>query len=190
MRTIRLRDSRPPAVRARDEQSDRPAARVRLNSRWIEIEGAPVIPVTGELHFSRIPRARWEETLRLMVASGLTSVSTYLFWIHHEPVRGEISFEGDLDIAAFIETAERVGVDVIIRIGPWCHGEARNGGHPDWVVEAAPARGRTIPCTWSSHAAGTSRWRGRSPASAVPTAGSSASRSRTSCTTSPSTSPR
>ncbi|WP_175525309.1 beta-galactosidase [Microbacterium sp. cf046] len=115
-----------------------PHSRVRLTSRWIEIDGKPALPVTGELHFSRIPRGRWEETLRLMVASGLTSVSTYVFWIHHEPVRGEVSFEGDLDIAAFLETAERVGVDVIVRIGPWCHGEVRNGGHPDWVVEAAP----------------------------------------------------
>lgn len=137
-RTLRLADGRPPQiVPAMSNQVDR-HERVRLTSRWIEVDGSPVIPVTGEVHFSRIPRARWEETLRLMVASGLTSVSTYLFWIHHEPVRGEISFEGDLDISAFIETAERVGVDVIIRIGPWCHGEVRNGGHPDWVVEAAP----------------------------------------------------
>jgi len=137
-RTIHLSDSRPPLIEpAMSNQIDR-HVRVRLNSRWIEIDGMPVLPVTGELHFSRIPRSRWEETLRLMVASGLTSVSTYVFWIHHEPVRGEISFEGDLDIAAFLEIAERVGVDVILRIGPWCHGEVRNGGHPDWVVEAAP----------------------------------------------------
>ncbi len=138
VRTIRLLDSRPPlTVPAMSNQVDR-GSRVRLNSRWIEIDGKPALPVTGELHYSRIPRRRWEETLRLMVASGLTSVSTYVFWIHHEPVRGQVSFDGDLDIAAFLETAERVGVDVIVRIGPWCHGEVRNGGHPDWVVEAAP----------------------------------------------------
>ena len=138
VRTIRLIDSRPPlTVPAMSNQVDR-HSRFGLNSRWIEIDGKPALPVTGELHYSRIPRARWEETLRLMVASGLTSVSTYVFWIHHEPVRGQVSFDGDLDIAAFLETAERVGVDVIVRIGPWCHGEVRNGGHPDWVVEAAP----------------------------------------------------
>ena len=130
-----------------------------------------MIPVTGELHFSRIPRARWEETLRLMVASGLTSVSTYLFWIHHEPVRGEISFEGDLDIAAFIETAERVGVDVIIRIGPWCHGEVRNGGHPDWVVDAAPGARTNDPDLPGARAGWYKQVAARSPASAVPTAG-------------------
>ena len=138
VRTIRLLDSRPPlTVPAMSHQVDR-HSRVGLNSRWIEIDRKPTLPVTGELHFSRIPRDRWEETLRLMVASGLTSVSTYVFWIHHEPVRGQVSFDGDLDLAAFLETAERVGVDVIVRIGPWCHGEVRNGGHPDWVVETAP----------------------------------------------------
>ena len=138
VRTIRLLDSRPPLTApAMSNQVDR-HSRVRLTSRWIELDGKPALPVTGELHFSRIPRARWEETLRLMVASGLTSVSTYVFWIHHEPVRGQVSFDGDLDLAAFLQTAERVGIDVIVRIGPWCHGEVRNGGHPDWVVEAAP----------------------------------------------------
>ncbi len=137
-RTLHLRDSRPPLiVPAMSNEIDR-HSRVRLTSRAIEVGGEPTIPVTGEIHFSRIPRARWEETLRLMVSSGLTSVSTYLFWIHHEPVRGEISFEGDLDVAGFLEVAERVGVDVIVRIGPWCHGEVRNGGLPDWVVAAAP----------------------------------------------------
>lgn len=27
------------------------------------------------------------------------------------------------------------------RIGPWGHGEARNGGHPDWLVAKAKAEG-------------------------------------------------
>ncbi|MET0295964.1 MAG: beta-galactosidase [Microbacterium sp.] len=137
-RAIELRDSRPPLTEPDMSNRVDRHDRVRLTSRSFEVDGRPMIPVTGELHFSRIPRARWEETLRLMVSSGLTSVSTYVFWIHHEPVRGEISFEGGLDIAGFLETAERVGVDVIVRIGPWCHGEVRNGGLPDWVLEAAP----------------------------------------------------
>ena len=31
-----------------------------------------------------------------------------------------------------------MGLDVILRLGPWCHGEARNGGLPDWVLEQSP----------------------------------------------------
>ncbi|MGN7948714.1 beta-galactosidase [Microbacterium sp. 22215] len=142
-RTIRLRDDRPPLVEPDMSNTEGPHERLRLTSRWIEVDGAPTVPVTGELHFSRIPRRRWEEQLRLLVASGLTSVSTYVFWIHHERERGQVRFDGDLDVAAFLETAERVGIDVILRIGPWCHGEVRNGGHPDWVVEALGDRART-----------------------------------------------
>ncbi|WP_460796827.1 beta-galactosidase [Microbacterium sp. GXF0217] len=141
--SIRLRDARPPLIVPAMSNTEDPHERMRLTSRWIEVGGTPTIPVTGELHFSRIPRRRWEEQLRLMVASGLTSVSTYVFWIHHEREQGQVRFDGDLDVAGFLETAERVGVDVILRIGPWCHGEVRNGGHPDWVVSAVGDRART-----------------------------------------------
>lgn len=139
---LRVRDDRPPQIEPAMSNEVDVHSRVRVTSRWIEVSGKPTIPVSGELHFSRVPRARWEEELRLLVASGVTMVSTYMFWIHHEPVRGSMSFEGDLDVAAFLETADRVGIDVVLRIGPWCHGEVRNGGFPDWVVEAAP-RART-----------------------------------------------
>ncbi|GAB2619272.1 beta-galactosidase [Pseudactinotalea suaedae] len=128
--------------------------RLRITSRWIEVDGTPTVPVTGEVHFSRVPRDRWEETLRLLVSSGLTSVSTYVFWGHHEPVKGEVSFEGDLDVAAFLDVADRVGIDVILRIGPWCHGEVRNGGHPDWVVAEHGDRARTDDAGYLSSVAG------------------------------------
>ena len=143
LRTIRLLDDRPPLIEPAMSNTEDPHERLRLTSRWIEVDGSPTVPVTGEMHFSRIPRRRWEEQLRLLVASGLTSVSTYVFWIHHERERGQVRFDGDLDVAAFVETAERVGIDVILRIGPWCHGEVRNGGHPDWVVSALGDRART-----------------------------------------------
>jgi beta-galactosidase GanA len=32
-----------------------------------------------------------------------------------------------------LQTCQQVGLDVILRIGPWCHGEVRNGGFPDWL---------------------------------------------------------
>ncbi|MGW8482042.1 beta-galactosidase [Microbacterium sp. NPDC055903] len=140
---IRLRDSRPPLIEPAMSNAEDRHERLRLTSRWVEQDGVLTIPVTGELHYSRIPRRRWEEQLRLMQASGLTSISTYVFWIHHERERGLVRFDGDLDLGAFLETAERVGIDVVLRIGPWCHGEVRNGGHPDWVVDAVGDRART-----------------------------------------------
>lgn len=110
---------------------------IEVTTRCLLRDGAPWFPVTGEMHYSRMPRQRWREALELMRAGGITAVATYVFWIHHQPSRDEApSFEGRLDVAAFIELAAEVGLDVVLRIGPWCHGEVRNGGHPDWVVGA------------------------------------------------------
>jgi beta-galactosidase len=113
-----------------------------LTSRYLSRDGVPVIPVSGELHYSRVPRARWAERLRQMKAGGVTVVATYVFWLHHTPQRGETRFDGNLDVAAFVDLAVETGLDVVLRIGPWCHGESRNGGFPDWV-QHAPVRHRT-----------------------------------------------
>jgi beta-galactosidase len=117
-------------------------SRYRLTPWFIEHDGVPVIPVSGEMHYSRVPRDQWRDRLNLMKAGGITVVATYAFWIHHEPQCGAVSFDGRLDIAAFISLCADLGLAVVVRIGPWCHGEVRNGGFPDWVQDA-PVRHRT-----------------------------------------------
>ncbi|WP_206327445.1 beta-galactosidase, partial [Streptomyces sp. S3(2020)] len=108
--------------------------RISLTNRYVERDGEPWMPVSGELHYSRIPRSRWAETLRIMRASGITVAASYVFWIHHEETRGRVRFDGNLDIAGFVREAADAGLAVVLRIGPWCHGECRNGGLPDWVL--------------------------------------------------------
>ena len=61
-------------------------------------------------------------------------VSTYVFWIHHEEVEGTWDWAGQKDLRRFVETCKEVGLDVAVRCGPWCHGEVRNGGLPDWLL--------------------------------------------------------
>jgi hypothetical protein len=102
----------------------------------------PVIPVSGELHYSRVPRSRWRTRLRQMRAGGVTVVASYVFWLHHVPVEGAPSFDGNLDVAAFADLCAAEEMDLILRIGPWCHGETRNGGFPDWV-QLSSVRHRT-----------------------------------------------
>ena len=141
LRAANPRDTAPPHRPAMSNERDR-HDRVALTSRYVELDGHPAIPVSGELHFTRVPRSQWEERLRLMRSGGVTVVSTYIFWIHHEPELGRIRFDGEYDVAAFVRLAAGIGLDVVIRIGPWAHGEARNGGFPDWVA-AASVRHRT-----------------------------------------------
>lgn len=113
---------------------DRPD-RIEVTSRFLERAGRPWFPITGEIHYSRLPRERWSEVLGHARAGGLDTVATYVFWQAHEPVEGEFRWDGNLDLRAFIELAAAHGLDVVVRMGPWAHGEARHGGFPDWLVE-------------------------------------------------------
>ncbi len=109
-------------------------APVRANSRSLLRGAEPWLPVMGEFHFSRYPAAEWREELLKIRAGGIDLVATYLFWNQHEEERGTLRFDGDLDIRRFVELCGELGLSVSVRIGPWSHGECRNGGFPDWLM--------------------------------------------------------
>lgn len=122
-----------------------PAPRQLLvNSRYLTIGGKPVIPVMGELQYSRMPRERWEDEILKMKAGGVTIIATYVFWIHHEEIEGLFDWSGDKDLRSFVKLCQRLGVLVYPRIGPWAHGEARNGGTPDWILRKKYLADRSV----------------------------------------------
>lgn len=106
---------------------------ISVNSRHLLIDGQPWFPVIGEFHFSRHPSGEWRESLEKMRAGGIRIVSTYVFWNHHEEIRGEWDWEGRKNLRAFLEVCREAGLLAIVRCGPWCNGEARYGGFPDWI---------------------------------------------------------
>lgn len=108
---------------------------IDVTSLYLTRDGKPWIGVMGEYHFMRDSCSSWYRELCKMKAGGITIVATYLFWIYHEETEGEFDFSGDRDIRQFILAAQRAGLDVVIRIGPWAHGECRNGGFPDWLLQ-------------------------------------------------------
>lgn len=112
---------------------------VEVTGRWLTRGGRPWFPVSGEFHFSRCPAGEWEEELLKMKAGGVTAVAAYVIWIHHEETEGRVRFDGDRNLRRFAELCARHGLDLIPRIGPWVHAEARNGGLPDWVLARTDA---------------------------------------------------
>ncbi|WP_044957409.1 beta-galactosidase [Butyrivibrio sp. LC3010] len=110
----------------------------------LTVDGTPFYPVMGEMHFSRYRNRYWEEELCKMKSGGVSIVSLYTIWIHHEEIRGEFDFSGDRNLRKFLQTVKRVGLNCILRIGPWAHGEARNGGFPDWLLEDAKEKGYEV----------------------------------------------
>jgi hypothetical protein len=111
-----------------------------VNSRYLTRNGKPWLPVMGEFHFSRYPRAQWEEEILKMKAAGVDIISTYVIWIHHEEVKGHFDWSGQRDLRAFAELCAKHRMYLVARIGPWDHGEVRNGGLPDWVLNEGPTR--------------------------------------------------
>lgn len=105
------------------------------NENYLMCDGAPILPVMGEFHFSRYPKEEWESALYNMKCGGIEIVATYVFWIHHEEAKGEWNFEGNRCLRDFLACCERAGMKVWLRIGPWAHGECRNGGFPDWLID-------------------------------------------------------
>lgn len=108
-----------------------------LDSAGFTLNGARLFNVAGEMHFSRVPALSWLSDLRLMRAAGLTTVSTYVLWIHHEEVQGTYDWSGQRNLTAFVLAAQDAGLMVALRCGPYGHAEARGGGLPDWL-QAVP----------------------------------------------------
>ena len=97
------------------------------------IDGRRVCPVMGEVHYSRIPADEWADEVRKMKEGGVTIIATYVFWNHIEEQEGIFRWDGQRDLRRFLEVCRQEQMPVVLRIGPFCHGEARNGGIPDWI---------------------------------------------------------
>ena len=103
--------------------------------QYLVKNGEPWFPIMGEIHYSRYPKEYWKESIYKMRAGGVEVVSSYVIWIHHEEIEEEYDFTGNRDLRGFVETLKECKVKMLLRIGPWCHGEVRNGGFPDWLLK-------------------------------------------------------
>lgn len=100
---------------------------------YMIIGGKPFLAISGECHYSRVPEDQWEDTILKMRAGGVNVVATYVFWNVHEEVEGHFRWDGRRNLRHFIELCQKHGLYVILRCGPFDHGEMRNGGLPDWL---------------------------------------------------------
>lgn len=107
--------------------------RISFTNYYMEFNGKPYFAVCGEFHYSRYPEDSWEAEIRKMKMSGINIVATYIFWNHHEELEDVFQWQGNRNLRKFVELCARSGMYVILRVGPFCHGEVRNGGLPDWL---------------------------------------------------------
>jgi hypothetical protein len=108
---------------------------ITWDSIGLRINNQRVMPVMGEIHYSRLPQNEWQTELQKMKNGGVTIIATYVFWNHVEEEEGIFNWSGQRDLRTFLEACREENLPVILRVGPFCHGEVRNGGIPDWVFQ-------------------------------------------------------
>ena len=104
------------------------------------LNGKPFVVKAAELHYPRIPRAYWEHRIKMCKALGMNTICLYVFWNIHEQEEGKFDFTGNNDVAAFCRLAQKNGMYVIVRPGPYVCAEWEMGGLPWWLLKKKDIR--------------------------------------------------
>ena len=99
------------------------------------LNGEPFVVKAAEVHYPRIPRPYWEHRIQMCKALGMNAVCIYIFWNIHEQKEGEFDFTGNNDVAEFCRLAQKNGLYVIVRPGPYVCAEWEMGGLPWWLLK-------------------------------------------------------
>lgn len=89
---------------------------------------------SGTMHYFRVLPQYWDDRFAKLKACGFNAVETVMCWNLHEPQEGKFDFSGMLDIAAYCKAAQKYGLYVIMRPGPYTCAEWDNGGFPAWLI--------------------------------------------------------
>lgn len=104
------------------------------------LNGEPFIVKAAEVHYPRIPRPYWEHRIKMCKALGMNAVCIYIFWNIHEQAEGQFDFTGNNDVAEFCRLAQKNGMYVIVRPGPYVCAEWEMGGLPWWLLKKKDIR--------------------------------------------------
>ncbi len=99
------------------------------------LNGQPFVVKAAEVHYPRIPRPYWEHRIKMCKALGMNAVCIYIFWNIHEQQEGVFDFSGQNDVAEFCRLAQKNGMYVIVRPGPYVCAEWEMGGLPWWLLK-------------------------------------------------------
>ena len=104
------------------------------------LNGEPFIVKAAEVHYPRMPRPYWDHRIKMCKSLGMNTLCIYVFWNIHEQREGEFDFSGNNDVAEFCRLAQKNGMYVIVRPGPYVCAEWEMGGLPWWLLKKKDIR--------------------------------------------------
>ncbi len=111
-----------------------------VGNKTFLLNGEPFVVKAAEVHYPRIPKEYWEHRIKMCKALGMNTLCLYVFWNIHEQREGEFDFTGNSDVAAFCRLAQKHGMWVIVRPGPYVCAEWEMGGLPWWLLKKKDIR--------------------------------------------------
>ncbi len=99
------------------------------------LNGKPFVVKAAEIHYPRIPQPYWEHRIKMCKALGMNTICIYIFWNIHEQQEGKFDWTGNNDVAKFCRLAQKNGMYVIVRPGPYVCAEWEMGGLPWWLLK-------------------------------------------------------
>ena len=103
--------------------------------------GKPYFVISGEIHYFRLDPKLWEKHLKLLKDSGANTTSTYIPWDWHEYEENKFDFIGETNPARnlikYIKLCKKVGLDLIVKPGPYILAEYEGQGLPQWLLNKA-----------------------------------------------------
>ena len=111
-----------------------------VGNKTFLLNGQPFIVKAAEVHYPRIPRPYWEHRIQMCKSLGMNTLCIYVFWNIHEPREGQFDFSDNNDVAEFCRLAQKNGMYVIVRPGPYVCAEWEMGGLPWWLLKKKDIR--------------------------------------------------
>lgn len=125
-------------------------------------DGKPFFLASGEIHYFRLDPRLWETHLIQLKRAGANTTSTYVPWDWHEYEEGRVDFSGDThparNLVRYMELCHKVGLDLIVKPGPYILAEYEHHGLPARLVRredknalALDEHGKVLACDRMSY---------------------------------------
>jgi Glycosyl hydrolases family 35 len=108
----------------------------------LRVDGRPFFVHAAEFSYYRVPPDLWSHSLDRFHELGINTIDLRIPWNWHEIRESEIDFDGHTnprrDLRGLLKMISEKGFYLIARPGPAISDDWKNGGYPDWLIDAGP----------------------------------------------------